>query len=128
MNKPTMFFAFLFLSTFNLSAQNLDQLYRAIGVGDVETIYSFMDSRIDLCLYDEQVVVRKEEAKQKITHFFNQVKPVKYTPKHSGVSKDSNSGFYIGELQTSKGMLRVYIYLSNKDGGSKLKELRFNKA
>ncbi len=128
MNKLTMFFAFLFLSAFNLTAQNLDQLYRAIGAGDVETIYSFMDNRIDLCLYDEQLLVRKEEAKQKITDFFSQVKPVRYTPKHSGVSKDSNSGFYIGELQTSKGILRVYLYFSSKEGGSKLKEIRFNKA
>lgn len=128
MNKMTMFFAFLFLTTFRLTAQDLEQLYKAIGKGDVETIYTYMDNRIDLCIYDEQLPVRKEEAKQKITDFFNQVKPVKYTPKHSGVSRDSNSGFYIGELQTSKGMLRVYLYFNNKEGGNKLKELRFNKA
>lgn len=115
------------LTALSLNAQDLGSLYKAIGKGDVNTIYKYMDTRLDLCIYDSQIPMRKEEAKDRLVNFFNEVKPQNYTHKHSGTSR-ANSNFYIGELTTSKGPLRVYIYLNETSEGAKIKELRFDKS
>lgn len=125
--KKTIIFPFLLLAALSLGAQDLNPLYKAIGKGDVNTIYSYMDTRLDLCIYDSQVPMRKEEARDRLVKFFNEIKPQSYIHKHSGTSR-ANSNFYIGELTTAKGPLRVYIYLNETNGGAKIKELRFDKS
>ena len=118
---------FILSSTLNLQAQDLNNLYKAIGKGDVNTIFTYMDTRLDLCIYDDQTPMRREEAKDKLIKFFADVKPQSYTHKHSGTSR-ANANFHIGELITSKGSLRVYIYMTDTSQGQKIKELRFDKS
>ncbi len=118
---------FILSCSFGLRAQDLNNLYKALGKGDVNTIYTYMDARLDLCIYDDQTPMRKEEAKNKLIKFFADVKPQSYTHKHSGTSR-ANSNFYIGELTSSKGNLRVYIYMTDTSQGQRIKELRFDKS
>lgn len=119
---------FLILScTIGIKAQDLNNLYKAIGKGDVNTVFSYMDTKLDLCIYDDQTPMRREEAKDRLIKFFADIKPQSYTHKHSGTSR-ANSNFYIGELASSKGSLRVYIYMTDTSQGQKIKELRFDKS
>jgi hypothetical protein len=134
MINPTMklFFVSLFFIPLVAQAQissgsTLDIITKAIGSGDVPTLSSHFDQNLDISILDKEKSYSKAQAVDAIQAFFNNNKPKSFNSVHSGTSRGSTDQYCIGNLSSSGGNFRVYIYLKANSGTMVVKELRFDK-
>ena len=106
---------------------NIANITKAISDGDAASLSAFFDSTIEIAILDEEDIYSKEEATQKVKAFFSTAKPTSYSQVHKGKSKGKDSQYCIGNLTTTSGNYRVYIYLKVKDSNTLIQEMRFDK-
>jgi hypothetical protein len=99
-----------------LQAQNLKlpaDIAGALEGGNAKEISKRFNSSVELILNQSQDVYGKSQAEQILRSFFDGNGPsFKYKDLHSSGREESHCNF-IGQLFTSKGTYRVYIYIKN---------------
>lgn len=92
-----------------------NEIVKALENGDAKTISKYFNSSIELIFSQSQGVYGKAQAEQILKNFFdnNGTGGFKYKHLHT-VSKDNTQYNYIGQLYTSKGTYRIYIYIKNQ--------------
>lgn len=108
-------------------ANNLGEITKAIGNGDVTGLVSYMDAEVELSILNDEDLYSRDQARQKLTAFFGQNKPTGFNQVHQGASKADDAEYLIGNLATTTGDFRVYIYVAKRGGAMVLQELRFEK-
>lgn len=116
----------LFVPVF--SGSNVETITRAISTGDVTTLGKFFDETVEIALPGEEDIYEKAKATELLKNFFSKHTPKGFAQAHQGTSKGNDSVYCIGNLTTSTGTFRVYIYLHADDGNYLIQELRFDKA
>lgn len=111
----------------DLLAQSLGDITRALGGGNTATLTSLMDAEVELSMLGEENLYSREQATQKLAAFFGQHAPSGFSQVHQGSSKSDNAEYCIGNLTTSTGVYRVYIYVAKKGEKTVLQELRFDR-
>lgn len=109
-------------------AQNIDAITRAINDGDAATLGKYFDKMVEIAILDDEMTYSKSDAIQKVKSFFGQSRPTNFRKVHEGTSKGRDSQYCIGNLSSSAGTYRVYIYLSLENGSALIQELRFDRA
>jgi hypothetical protein len=104
----------------------MPQITKALNTGDVETLGTYFDESLELSILEEEGIYNKSQAIQKVKRFMSQNKVVSFTEVHQGASRSSDSQYVIGNLKTSDGTYRVYLYLTNRDGRMIIQEFRFD--
>ena len=99
-----------------------DSINAAFKNGDVSVLTLNMNETVELVILEKENIYSKTQAEQILKRFFSNHKPVGFEVLHNGGSK--NSQYYIGSLKTEKGTFRVYYLLKNKDGKSRIFQLR----
>ena len=122
----------LFFSPFNQVQDvnppaNLASISKAISDGDATTLSKYFDSMVEIAILDDEDMYSKSDAKSKVSSFFAKAKPKSYSQVHKGNSKGNNSQYCIGNLATTGGDYRVYIYLKVKGANTVIQEMRFDK-
>lgn len=105
----------------------LDDICRAIGVGNVDQLAAVMDAEVELSILDKEELYSKDQAKATLTKFFSGFTSTSFGKVHQGASKSDDAEYCIGTLTTNSGTFRVYIYVAKKNNGIVLQELRFDR-
>lgn len=123
----TLLFVMLFSSLTTTNDFSLASISRAMNTGDADALGQYFDSSIELSVLDNEDIYNKAEAIQIVKNFFNQHKPKSFSQLHHGSSPASDSQYCIGNLVTSNGTYRVYIYMKMGGGKTVIQEIRFDK-
>ena len=116
----------LFLFPFSLAA-NLQDITQALGSGDVDKLQQYFDESVEVALLDQENVYSKSQAADVVRRFFGQNAPQSFSLVHQGTSRSNDSRYCIGDLNTSGGTFRVYIYLRVDGSRLLIQELRFDR-
>ncbi len=127
--KRILVFSLLFLP-FGLSAQSaaaVQSINRALGKGDVNALSAYLDQNVEVAIGDMEDLFPKAQALQAVRDFFAKNPARSFSTVHQGTSKGRDSHYFIGNLVTTKGTFRVYVYLSKAGDAYRIQELRFDK-
>ncbi|RMF03910.1 MAG: DUF4783 domain-containing protein [Bacteroidetes bacterium] len=116
----------LFILPSLVFAQDLAGVNKALGSGDIDALSAYFDNTIELAILEEEGMYNKAQAVQKVRRFLNQNKVQSFTEMHQGASRSSDSQYIIGNLKTSGGTYRVYLYLAKANDKIIIQELRFD--
>lgn len=110
----------------SLSAQNFTGIGNAMKNGNSSELAKYFDGNVELTILNTEAVYSKSQAEMVLKNFFNGNKPNAFKVVHNG---DSGSGakYQIGELSTSTGTYRTYVYAKNKNGMMLIQEIRIEK-
>ena len=110
-----------------LNGSNMDAITRAISTGDVNALGQYLDQTVEIAIPNQEDLYEKAEASAILKGFFSQHVPKAFSQVHQGTSKGNDSLYCIGNLTTSNGTFRVYIYMHLQNGKLSIQELRFDK-
>lgn len=116
-----------FVATETVGAQTIGDITRALGAGDLATLANMMDAEVELSILTDENLYARDQARQKLQGFFAANPPSGFTQVHQGSSKSDSAEYCIGNLTTSNGVYRVYIYVAKKGERMVLQELRFDR-
>lgn len=88
-----------------------EPLKQAFKRGDVKVIGNYFDSKIELAIIDDDDIVSKKQAENKLKEFFIKFRPQNFVIVFEG-GKDI-SQYAIGKLVTNNGEFRIVILLQN---------------
>lgn len=108
------------------STQNLADISKALGAGDVETLSNYLDVEVELSVMGEDDFFTKAEAQEQLQDFFDQNKASKFAQIHNGVSETTKAEYCIGNLDAGGKTFRVVIYLKKTADGLKIKKMSFD--
>ncbi len=93
-----------------------DEIVQALMSSDAKTISKYFNSSVELIFSESQGVYGKSQAEQILKTFFNNNASAngKFNYKELHASDRDNAQYYIGELNTGKGLYRVYIYMKDQ--------------
>lgn len=123
---PVILFAFSLLSSTQLVAQSnpSQDIGQALRRGDASAIAQYMDQTVLLELLDRESLFSKSDAMRKLSQFLQENKFTAFKQSHNGNSSGKDAYYVIGELASSAGKYRLYLYFNTKSGQSYLQELR----
>jgi hypothetical protein len=116
-----------FLSWADQGTPGLEAIKRAIGAGDVAALSNYFADNVEVSIAGTERVYPKAKAGDVVKAFFNTNKPSGFKQAHQGASRESSDQYCIGNLSTTAGNYRVYIYVKNTGDAVKIQELRFDK-
>jgi len=122
-----LLFLLAFSPLFALAQAGMPLITKALNSGDVETLSNYFDESIELSILEEEGIYNKAHAVQKVRRFLTQNKVNSFTEMHQGASRSSDSQYVIGNLVTSGGTYRVYLYLTTTAGKTIIQEFRLDK-
>lgn len=110
---------------FSLSAQNFTSIGDALKNGNSSELAKYFDSSIEVTIINTEAVYSKSQAEMVVKNFFSSNKPTAYKMVHNGDS--GGAKYQIGELTTSSGTYRTYVYAKEKTGNMLIQEIRIEK-
>ena len=108
----------------NLKAQNLDQVANYIKAGNASELSKFFESNVEISLKESGNSYSKAQAEQVLVNFFSKNSPKGFTVVHQGISPEG-SKYIIGNLVTTGGNYRVYLYAKPTGNSIVIREMRF---
>ncbi len=106
--------------------QNISSYFKDIAKSDLSAISERFSEDMEVCVNDEQEFMSKAEAIKAISTFLEDMKPISASELHQGSSKSKNSQYRVGQLKTSKGNFRVFIYLEGDASDYEIVGILFN--
>ncbi len=100
--------------------------FNAIKNGENTSIENFFSNRVELCIFENQQMLSKKVASDKLGQFLNDNKVTKLEVIHQGTSKDKTSNFKVAKLTTNKGVYRMFLYFTGSIENDSIKELRID--
>ena len=122
-----LLFALMFLPLLAFSQAGMAQITAALNSGNAEALGSYFDEAMELSILEEEGIYNKGQALQKVKRFLSSNTVSSFTEVHQGSSRSSDSQYVIGDLKTSGGTYRVYLFLTNSNGKMIIQELRFDR-
>lgn len=105
----------------------LETITKAISTGNVTALEPYLDKSVEIAILQQENMYSKTEAVQILKTFFGKNKPQAFNQMHTGQSKGKEAHYSIGNLTTSSGTFRVYIYARVEGDKYYVQELRFDK-
>ena len=122
-----LLFVLMFLPMMAFAQTGMTQITAALNSGNAETLGGYFDEAMELSILEEEGIYNKSQALQKVKRFLSSNKVSSFTEVHQGASRSSDSQYVIGDLKTSGGTYRVYLFLTNSNGKMIIQELRFDR-
>jgi hypothetical protein len=124
-----LFFLLLFVPAFAFSQTNasLESITSALNAGDVEALSKYFAPSVEISIQDQEQVYAKAKATEVVRSFFNSNKPKSFSQMHKGMSRESSDQYCIGNLASTTGNYRVYLYLKVNGANLSIQEIRFDK-
>ncbi len=124
-----LFFLLLLIPAFSFGQTNasLESITAALNAGDVEALSKYFAPNVEISIEDKEQVYAKAKATEVIRTFFNTNKPKSFNQMHKGVSRENSDQYCIGNLSSTSGNYRVYLYLKVSGSNLSIQEIRFDK-
>ena len=106
---------------------SLEAISKALNAGDVENLSKYFADNVEISILDNEQVYTKAKATEVVRTFFNSNKPKTFSQVHQGTSRENSDQYCIGNLASSTGNYRVYLYLKVNGTNLSIKEIRFDK-
>ncbi len=108
----------------HLQAQSFDNIVNAIKTGNASALAANFEGNVEITIKEVANSYSKAQAEMVLKNFFAAHQPKSFSVAHQGTSPEG-SKYFIGNLSTSSGNYRAYVYA--KTSGSKLviQEIRF---
>lgn len=107
----------------NISAQVSSDIIYAIKTGNASKLITFFNGEVELAINEKEGIYNLAQAEAILKDFFSKNKPESFELKHDGTQGELN--FIVGELLTSAGKYRTYIYSKIIKGEKQIYQLRF---
>jgi hypothetical protein len=126
--KTLIKYVFTILIATNISqasfAQGFDNIANAIKSGDAVSLARYFEGNVEIGLKDAQNSYSKSQAEVVLKNFFSTHSPKSFAIAHQGTSPEG-SKYFIGNLVTSAGTYRTYVYAKQVGGVFQIQEIRF---
>lgn len=123
----TLIVIFSLLMPLSFEQPNIAAVTKALGEGDVATLSTYLDASVELTILASQNVYNKAQATTVLNDFFAKNKPRSFNAVHQGSSKGSSSHYTIGDLSSTTGTYRVYLYYKSIGEKPVIQEIRIEK-
>ncbi|MFZ1750183.1 MAG: DUF4783 domain-containing protein [Saprospiraceae bacterium] len=123
----------LLISTFliafsgSLFGQSESVFFNALKNVDVTTMESYLEETIDFCLFEDQKIMGKKAAMNKLKGFLGDQKIMSVEIMHKGASKDRSSQYKVAKLITNKETYRVFVFAVGDISEKSIKEIRIDR-
>jgi acylphosphatase len=115
------------MSSGSIFSQSDASFFAALKNSDIVTLESYLEDNIDFCLFEDQQIMSKSAALNKLKGFLSNHKISAVEVIHKGSSKDKSSRYKVAKITTSKDTFRVFVYASGEIGAKTVKEIRIDK-
>lgn len=122
--KSILFVSLVWFS--QLFTPNLNSIASALGSGNSDALGRYFDENVEVSVQTKEDTYSKTQATDMVRDFFAKNKPKTFNQLHQGVSK-GNGHYSIGDLQTSSGTYRVYMFMKVVNDNYMIQEIRFDK-
>ncbi|MGB4846865.1 MAG: DUF4783 domain-containing protein [Saprospiraceae bacterium] len=96
----------------------------AINKGNAAELSTFLADKVDVSIVDQDASLSAGEAVKSLSGFFSQNTVKSYKRAHLTPATNGRASYSLGDLSTSTGMYRVYLYY---DAKQKISEIRVEK-
>jgi hypothetical protein len=100
-------------------------VFSALKSGNAKELAKFFNTNIELAILDKEDIYSKTQAEVIVADFFKQNPVTGYSTVHQGGKEGSQ--YVIGNLTTSKGTYRVYIYVKEVSQKPVISQMRIEK-
>lgn len=109
--------------TETIIAQNIpNDIPTAFKTGDAQLLEKYMENKIFLIIPGIKQQLSRQKAKEKLSVFFSNNKPMDFKTIHQ--SEQNNSGYMIGKLSSKNHEFRVHILMKITDKKYIINQLR----
>ena len=112
------------LFTANAAAQNFDNIAAAIRTGNAAALAQSFQGNVEITIKDAESSYSKAQAEMVLKNFFASHQPKSFAIAHQGTSPEG-SKYFIGNLTTSNGNYRTYVYAKANGSTLSILEIRF---
>jgi hypothetical protein len=106
---------------------NLDAIANALSTGDADALSKYMADNVEISIQDKEQTYTKVKATEVLRSFFGSDKPKSFSQVHKGTSRENSDQYCIGNMATTSGTYRVYLYLKVNGSSISIQEMRFDK-
>ena len=107
-----------------LHAQSIESVSAAIRAGNAAALSQSFSGNVEITIKDAEASYSKSQAEMVLKNFFGTHVPRSFSIVHQGTSPEG-SKYYIGNLTTSAGNFRTYIYAKSSGALLVVQEIRF---
>jgi len=107
-------------------ADEFDTIAASIRVGDAHGIAVHFDKNVDIKTEDKSITYSKNQAELVLREFFRRNVPRAFTIIHRG-SSAKGAKYIIGNLETSQGNFRSFVYVKECNQKELIEEMSFEK-
>lgn len=104
-------------------AQSFAEISNAIKQGNSSALAANFQSNVEITIKDASNSYSKSQAEMVLKNFFSSNQPRSFAIAHEGTSPEG-SKYFIGNLNTSGGNYRVYVYAKTVAGAFSIQEIR----
>lgn len=122
--RALFIFLFTVFSVGFSAAQSFDGVVTAIKAGNASALAQNFQGNVEITIKDAEASYSKAQAEQVVKNFFASHQPRSFTVAHQGTSPEG-SKYFIGNLTTSSGNYRIYVYAKTSGSGMSIQEIRF---
>ncbi len=123
----TLIVIFSLLMPVSFVQPNIAAVTKALSEGDAATLSNYLDNTVELTILASQNVYNKAQVTTVLNDFFAKNKPRSFNAVHQGSSKGSSSHYTIGDLSSTTGTYRVYLYYKSVGEKPVIQEIRIEK-
>jgi hypothetical protein len=106
---------------------NFSPIATAISTGNADALSKYFDADVEISIFEKEDTYEKEKATGLMKDFFTKNKPKSFSQLHQGASKGKDTQYTIGEVQTTSGNYRVYLYMKIANDAYVIQEIRIGK-
>jgi len=112
----------LFLGS--ISAQDGNKLLKALASGQTQKVTRHFAPKVEVCYGDDVFFLPKAKAADKFAAIIKDLNPKSITPLHKGSSDNHSANYIIGDVKSSKGRYRLFIFAKKRGEKIIIKEVR----
>ncbi len=118
------FIALTALFTVPARAQSFDGIAGAIRSGNASALAANFQGNVEITIKDASQSYSKTQAEIVLKDFFAKNQPKAFSVAHEGTSPEG-SKYFVGNLTTSGGTYRTYVYAKVNGASLSIQEIRF---
>ncbi len=122
--KSILFAIMTFFFISSARSQGGNQLIQELSQGHYKKVSRHFAPKLEICYGDEVYFLPKAKAASKFEKILKGLHPTSIKALHKGVSDNRASKYIIGEIKSSKGNHRIFIFAKKRDGRLVIQEVR----
>ncbi len=120
-----IFISICLLVSYIGTSQNVEIVQEVFKSGNAHMLQTELANEVQVCIGDDVQYYTKKETISALNKWFTGVGPDGFKGRMMG---ESDVKYFSGDLSSSKGVFRVFVYFANENGEFEIDEIRIGKA